>query len=115
MEAEHLSRLRILAPAALVVFGLALIVVIATSGGSSSGGGGATKLEQQDLGAQKSGGGSTSRRSSGRLPQDTYIVKSNDTFGSIADKTGIPVERLQELNPDVDPQTLHEGEKIKLR
>jgi LysM repeat protein len=114
-EAEHRSPLRILAPTAVVVFGLASIIVIATSGGSGGGGGtSTTKLERQDLGAKKSN--ATSRRQgSGALPQGTYIVKRNDTFGSIADKTGIPVERLQELNPDVDPQTLHEGEKIKLR
>ena len=57
----------------------------------------------------------SSRRTHTGIPQNVYIVKRNDTFGSIAGKTGVPVDRLQELNPAVDPQTLHEGQKIKLR
>jgi LysM repeat protein len=114
MEAEHRSPLRVFAPAAVVVFGLVLILVIATSGGSSgSSSSSPTKLERQDLGAKKTA--RSRRHSGGALPQGIYIVKRNDTFGSIAGKTGIAVSKLQELNPNVDPQTLHEGEKIKLR
>ena len=111
MEPEHRSPLRILAPAAVVVFGLALILVVATT--SSSGGGGSgqsSQSERQDRGAQKQ-----SERGRAALAKGTYTVKHNDTFGSIADRTGVPVDRLLELNPDVDPQTLHEGQKIKLR
>ena len=54
---------------------------------------------------------STKRRN--RRP--VYRVKLNDTLGLIAEKTGVPVERLQELNPELDPQTLRSGQKIKLR
>jgi LysM repeat protein len=112
MEPEHRSPLRILAPAAVVAFGLALVLVIATTSGSGGGGNPqSSKLERQDLGAKKR----AARRASGRLPQGTYIVKRNDTLGAIADKTGIPVDTLMTLNPDLDPQTLHEGQKIKLR
>jgi LysM repeat protein len=112
MDAEHRSPLRLIAPAAVVVFGLVLILVIATTGGSSSPGGSkaSTQLERRDLGARKSG-----RHTRGRLPQNVYIVKRNDTFGSISAKTGVPVDTLQNLNPAVDPQTMHEGQKIKLR
>jgi LysM repeat protein len=106
--------MRVFAPAAVVVFGLALILVIATSGSSSGGGNSSsTKLERQDLGAQKTSRGR--RHIAAALAKGIYIVKRNDTFGSIAGNTGIPVDRLQALNPDIDPQTLHEGEKIKLR
>jgi len=112
MEAEHRSPLRILAPAAVVAFGLALILVIATTSGSGgNGSNSATKLEQQDLGAKKR----SAQRRAAVLAQGIYIVKRNDTFGSIAGKTGIPVDKLVELNPDIDPQTLHRGQKIKLR
>lgn len=110
MKPGHRSPLRILAPATLVVFGLALVIVIASGAGSGSGGGGddhPTKLEQQDLGAKK--------RSSRALAKGVYTVKANDTYGSIAEKTGVPVDTLIQLNPDVDPQSLHEGQKIKLR
>jgi LysM repeat protein len=111
MERQHRSPLRILAPLAVVVFGLALILVIAST--SSSGGGGSgrqTKLEQRDLGAKKRPA-SVLRA----LAKGTYTVKPNDTFGSIAVKTGVPLDTLINLNPDVDPQNLHAGQKIKLR
>jgi LysM repeat protein len=42
-------------------------------------------------------------------------VKLNDTLGLIAEKTDVPVERLQELNPELDPQNLIVGQRIKLR
>ncbi|MEA2351873.1 MAG: LysM domain, partial [Thermoleophilaceae bacterium] len=44
-----------------------------------------------------------------------YVVKTGDTLGSIAQKTGVPVEKLQELNPTLDPQALVSGQRIKLR
>ena len=45
----------------------------------------------------------------------TYTVKVNDTLGGIAEETGVSVETLLELNPDLDPQALVSGQKIKLR
>ena len=48
-------------------------------------------------------------------PPATYTVKTGDTLGGIAEKTGVSVERLQELNPELDPQALVAGQKIKLR
>ncbi len=42
-------------------------------------------------------------------------MKIGDTLGSISEKTGIPIEKLQELNPELDPQQLNSGQKIKLR
>ena len=41
--------------------------------------------------------------------------QGGDTLAGIAEKTGVTVERLQELNPDLDPQALVAGQKIKLR
>ncbi|HEX5909838.1 MAG TPA: LysM domain-containing protein, partial [Thermoleophilaceae bacterium] len=45
----------------------------------------------------------------------TYSVKAGDNLGSIAEKTQVPVETLQELNPELDPQALVAGQKIKLK
>jgi LysM repeat protein len=42
-------------------------------------------------------------------------VKLNDTLGLISEKTGVPVERIEALNPELDPQNLIVGQKIKLR
>jgi LysM repeat protein len=44
-----------------------------------------------------------------------YRVKNGDTPSSIAEKTGVPLEEILRLNPDLDPQTLAPGQRIKLR
>ena len=53
----------------------------------------------------------TQRRTQRRI----YRVKLNDTLGLIAEKTGVPVERLQDFNPELDPQNLIVGQRVKLR
>lgn len=45
----------------------------------------------------------------------TYVVQSGDTLVAIAHRTGVPVVRIQELNPQVDPQILIAGEELKLK
>jgi LysM repeat protein len=42
-------------------------------------------------------------------------VKTGDTLGSIAVTTGVPVSRLQELNPNLDQFSLVAGQRIKIR
>ena len=44
-----------------------------------------------------------------------YTVRTGDTLGGIAEKTGVDVTTLQDLNPGLDPQALVAGQKIKLR
>lgn len=51
-----------------------------------------------------------------RRPQRTfYRVRLNDTLGLIAEQTGVPVEQLEALNPELDPQNLIVGQRIRLR
>ena len=45
----------------------------------------------------------------------TYVIKSGDTLTSISHEFGVPVARIVELNPEVDPQILIAGEELKLR
>jgi LysM repeat protein len=45
----------------------------------------------------------------------TYEVKSGDTLISIAHRMGVSVARIEELNPEIDPQSLIVGEQLKLR
>ena len=49
-----------------------------------------------------------------RIPA-TDTIRANDTLSGIAARWGTTVEKLQELNPDLDPQGLVAGQKIKLR
>jgi LysM repeat protein len=45
----------------------------------------------------------------------TYRVRSGDTLGAIAEKTDVSVDKLVQLNPDVDPQSLRAGQRLRLR
>ena len=45
----------------------------------------------------------------------TYRVRSGDTLGAIAERADVPVDQLLELNPDVDPQSLRAGQRLRLR
>jgi LysM repeat protein len=84
---------RILAVCALIAAAIVVVAVIAGSVGGS-------------------GDGSTTARGPDARPSgshDTYyVVQPGDTFGGIAQKEGIPIVRLQQLNPNLDPQLLPE-------
>jgi LysM repeat protein len=108
----RLSFARLLAPLALIAVTVAVLMIVLGSGvvgdeNSSESAG------PRDLPAATDRGGTQSKKKK-RTPA-TYTIKANDTLSAIADKTGITVERLQELNPELDPQGLVAGQKIKLR
>jgi LysM repeat protein len=114
MEETPRSSARIFAPVALVVFGIAVLIVLASAGGgddSSSKEDKATKAEQRDLRVKKRRARQRERRAS----RTVYVVRAGDTLGGIAEKTGVSVEQLQELNPNVDPQALTSGQRLKLK
>jgi LysM repeat protein len=105
------SPLRLLAPIALALFAVAFVGVVATSGGGDDGGGG-----EQPTTRERSQTSTTERTETATERQPaSYTVKTGDTLGGIAEKTGLTVERLQELNPELDPQALVAGQRIKLR
>jgi LysM repeat protein len=43
-----------------------------------------------------------------------YVIQSGDTLGGIAAKYDTTVEQLLTLNPDVDPNALHPGDRIRV-
>jgi LysM repeat protein len=43
-----------------------------------------------------------------------WIVRPADTFASISAKTGLTVDQLELLNPNVDPQALSPGQRLQL-
>ena len=43
-----------------------------------------------------------------------YVIKSGDTLGGIAARYDTTVEELLALNPDVDPNALHPGDRIRV-
>jgi LysM repeat protein len=111
MENGGQSSARYLAPLALALFAVVLVLVVGVSLSGSSGDG-----KSGDRGGQAREGAKGKRKGGrGKLPKNVYTVKPGDNFQSIAQKTGIPPEKLQQLNPDLDPQALISGQKVKLR
>jgi LysM repeat protein len=103
------SPARLLAPIALVVVAIAFFAIVLTSGSGGDDGGGAEQSSRREAGQRE-------RTTTERRPRRAvYTVKVGDTLGSIAETTGVPVEQLLELNPELDPQALVSGQKIKLR
>ncbi|MGZ4201429.1 MAG: LysM peptidoglycan-binding domain-containing protein [Thermoleophilaceae bacterium] len=95
---------RLLAPLALVAFVVLVVLIIGSTGGGGS-----------KSSTTKSNRTATTRARPPAKPR-TYTVKSGDTsLDSIARKTGVATDRLLQLNPSLDPQTLVPGQRIKLR
>ena len=42
-------------------------------------------------------------------------MKAGDLLSEISDKTGVDIDTIIKLNPDVDPQALQAGQLIRLR
>jgi LysM repeat protein len=101
------SPVRLLAPLALLLAAGAVLVVIQASGGSDD--------SADDTSRSVSTERTTTQPERPRRVRATYTVKLNDTLEGIAAKTGVSVDRIQTLNPDLDPQNLIVGQKIKLR
>jgi LysM repeat protein len=97
---------RALAVSALLVGFIVIVVAIATAlSGNSTGG--SSQPQRAHL-SRRAGEGQH------KAPA-AYVVQSGDTLISIAHKTGVPVAEIERLNPEVDPQILVSGEKLKLR
>ena len=95
---------RVFAVLALIAAVVLVVAVVATSGG---GGGDNSGDSQHKTHISKAG-----RRA---IRKGVWVVQPGDTLGAISIKTGIDQAKLQQLNPDLDPQTLQEGQRIALR
>lgn len=83
-----------------------VIATIATTGGDS-GDDGDSETEAEQSGLTREG-----RRA---LDKGVWVVREGDTLVSISEATGIELDELVELNPDIDPQALISGQRVSLR
>jgi hypothetical protein len=103
---------RLVAPLALIAFTLAVVAIVLGSGVLGDDGDTET-AGTRDLPAATQNETAPDRPRQ-RRPAN-YTIKANDTLSGIAERHGTTVERLQELNPELDPQGLVAGQRIKLR
>jgi LysM repeat protein len=107
------SPARWLAPLALVACAVAVYSVVNATVGSD---GAATTGSSTATSSAKTK--TISRPSTGSRRQAhgprTYTVRAGDTLSSIAVKTGLTLQRIQQLNPQLDSQSLQTGQQVKL-
>lgn len=95
------SPLRFLAPGALLAVLVAVFLVVQSGFDDDA----TSKPTAQTAPA-------TTTKAKGRR---TYTVRAGDNLSEIAQRYGLSVEQLQELNPDVDPQAIRTGQRLRLR
>ena len=93
------SPARLLAPVALAAAAIAVYAITKSSG--------------DDAGSKFA---PTSSAPAKARPQRArvYVVRVGDVLGAIAQRTGVSVARILRLNPGIDPEALHPGQKLKL-
>lgn len=92
--------LRFFAPGALLAVLVAVFLVVQSG--------------TNDDGTKPVAGTTTSKAASGK-GRRMYTVKTGDSLSSIASRFDLTVDQLQELNPDVDPQAIRAGQRLRLR
>lgn len=115
MGAQRQSSIRLLAPAALALFAVVfLVVVVASLGGED----GKSSTSEQPAAAseRRSDTGRDRAREPGQRGSPRFhVVKPGDNLAAIAQESGVPLEELRLLNPELDPQGLVSGQRVRLR
>lgn len=94
---------RLAAPLALVAAAIAVAIVVQTSTSGSSPSAPAPARPTLTHTARHA-----------RPAPHSYVVKAGDTLTVIAERTGVSLDTIQRLNPQVDPQALQTGQRLKL-
>jgi LysM repeat protein len=103
------SPARWLAPVALVTCAVAVYAVVDNTllkDDSSSKGSETTQRSTPTT--------STNRKTSTTKHRRRYTVKAGDTLSAISVKTGVSLDTIERLNPKLDADTLHAGQKVRL-
>lgn len=115
MGAQRQSSIRLLAPAALALFAVVFLVVVVASLG---GGDGESSTSERPAAARERRGDTGSDRTPAgeqRGRPRFHIVKPGDNLAAIAQEAGVSLEELRLLNPELDPQGLVAGQRVRLR
>ena len=94
---------RVLAPLALLASAAAVLLVVQNT------------LKDDGTSTVSTTVTTTTTRTTKVSTRKTYVVRSGDTLGAIAVRVDVPVDQLLKLNPDVDPQSLRAGQRLRLR
>ena len=101
---------RWLAPVALITCAVAVYAVVDNTllkNDSASSSSDSTQQTTSTTSTSKKGAKTRKRRRA-------YVVKSGDTLSAISIKTGVSMTTIQRLNPKIQADTLHAGQRVRL-
>jgi len=101
---------RWLAPVALITCAVAVYAVVDNTllkDDSTSSGNASTQQTTSKKTTSKKGAKARKRRRA-------YVVKSGDTLSAISIKTGVSMLTIKRLNPKIQADTLHAGQRVRL-
>ena len=101
---------RWLAPVALITCAVAVYAVVDNTllkDDSASSSNGSTQQTTSTKSTSKKGAKTRKRRRA-------YVVKSGDTLSAISIKTGVSMTTIKRLNPKIQADTLHAGQRVRL-
>ena len=101
---------RWLAPVALITCAVAVYAVVDNTLLKDDSASTSTDSTQQTTSTK-----STSKKGAKKSKRRrAYIVKSGDTLSAISIKTGVSMTTIQRLNPKLEADTLHAGQRVRL-
>ena len=115
---EEIDPQRYVLPALLAVLFLGAFLILVTSGGSDEPAGAVDRPARSTTTTkQPAAGKPAASRTASPTPNagKRFVkVRAGDTPTSIAESAGITAERLLEINPSVEPDSLKPGQTLKL-
>jgi LysM repeat protein len=116
MSPRRRSPARFLAPIALIAVIVAAYIVVQQYRDDTKADGtvSTTSTLERGDGATTATTENTADTKKKKKQKKVYVVKPGDILSTVAEKTGLTVQQLQEYNPDIDPQALQVGQKLKL-
>lgn len=109
----HRNIARLMAPLALIAAMVAIVLVVSRSTGSSADDQ-TTSTQRTSTSRTTTQTTRTTRTSPSQGRRRSFTVRAGDNFSTVAEATGLSVDELAELNPDVDPNELRVGQRLKL-
>ena len=83
-----------------------------SSGSTESAGTSSASASPTPSGPSGSASAATTTPATALGPNNTYTIKSGDTFARLSGQFGVPVQAIEQANPGVDPRRLKIGQKI---
>jgi LysM repeat protein len=100
---------RWLAPVALITCAVAVYAVVDNTLLKND------SASSSSTGPQQTTTKTTSKKGTkARKRRRAYVVKSGDTLSAISIKTGVSMTTIQRLNPKLEADTLHAGQRVRL-